>query len=65
MNNHLAVALGSNVYLWNAATGGITLLMQLENQGDYVGAVSWVSEGNILGVGTSSGEVQVGLEMKG
>jgi len=59
VNNHLAVALGSNVYLWNASSGEITQLMQLENQGDYVGAVSWVSEGNILGVGTSTGEVQV------
>ncbi|KAL4236611.1 ubiquitin-protein transferase activating protein [Mactra antiquata] len=59
VNNHLAVALGSNVYLWNASSGDITQLLQLENPEEYVGAVSWVSEGNILGVGTSSGEVQL------
>lgn len=53
------MALGSNVYLWNASTGDITQLLQLENQGDYIGSVSWVTEGNILGVGTSTGEVQV------
>lgn len=60
VNNHLAVALGSNVYLWNASTGDITPLLQLDNPEEYVGAVSWVAEGNILGVGTSGGEVQVG-----
>ncbi|XP_052256231.1 cell division cycle protein 20 homolog isoform X2 [Dreissena polymorpha] len=59
VNNLLAVALGSNVYLWNAGSGEITQLMQLDTQGDYIGAVAWVPEGNILGVGTSSGEVQL------
>ncbi|XP_045160528.2 cell division cycle protein 20 homolog [Mercenaria mercenaria] len=59
VNNHLAVALGSNVYLWNASSGDITQLLQLDNPEEYIGAVSWVSEGNILGVGTSGGEVQL------
>lgn len=59
VNNHLAVALGSSVYLWNAATGDITQLLQLENPEEYVGAVSWVKEGNFLSVGTSNGEVQL------
>jgi WD40 repeat protein len=59
VNNHLAVALGSNVYLWNASSGDITQLLQLDNPEEYIGAVSWVTEGNILAVGTSGGEVQV------
>ena len=59
VNNHLAVALGSNVYLWNASSGGIIQLLQLDNPEEYIGAVSWVTEGNILAVGTSGGEVQV------
>lgn len=59
VNNHLAVALGSNVYLWNASSGEITQLLQLDNPEEYIGAVAWVTEGNILGVGTSGGEVQV------
>ena len=59
LNNYLAVALGSSVYLWNAASGEITQLMQLEHPEDYIGSVSWVKEGTFLAVGTSSGEVQV------
>ncbi|XP_052774449.1 cell division cycle protein 20 homolog [Mya arenaria] len=59
VNNHLAVALGNHVYLWNAATGEINQLLQLDGPEDYIGAVAWVAEGNILGVGTSAGEVQL------
>jgi len=56
-NNHLAVALGSRIYLWNAVSGSITFLLELEN--DYVCSVKWIAEGNYLGVGTSSGEVHL------
>ena len=58
-NNHLAVALGQNVYLWNAASGSITELMELENAEEYVSSLAWIKEGNILAVGNSSGTVQV------
>ncbi|WAR22779.1 CDC20-like protein [Mya arenaria] len=54
-----SVALGNHVYLWNAATGEINQLLQLDGPEDYIGAVAWVAEGNILGVGTSAGEVQL------
>lgn len=59
VNNHLAVCLGPSVYLWNASNGEINQLLQLENPEEYVGAVSWIKEGNYLAVGTSTGEVQV------
>jgi cell division cycle protein 20 (cofactor of APC complex) len=59
VTNQLAVCLAGSVYLWNAATGDINQLMQVENREDYIGAVSWIKEGNYLAVGTSSGEVQV------
>ncbi|XP_064604437.1 cell division cycle protein 20 homolog isoform X2 [Liolophura sinensis] len=59
VNNHLAVALGSSVYLWNAGSGEISQLLQMDNPEDYVGAVSWIKEGNYLAVGTSCGEVQL------
>lgn len=55
--NHLAVALGSRVYIWNAASGSITELMSLE--GEYVCSLKWIGEGNYLAVGTSNGEVQL------
>ncbi|KAK3090351.1 hypothetical protein FSP39_011110 [Pinctada imbricata] len=58
-NNLLAVCLGGSVYLWNAASGEINQLLQMENQDDYIGAVSWVKEGNYLAVGTSNGDVQL------
>lgn len=58
--NILAVALGNSVYLWNADSGGIDHLLELEGA-DYVCSVSWMSEGNLLAVGTSLGNVQVSL----
>ncbi|KAL5016477.1 hypothetical protein ScPMuIL_006066 [Solemya velum] len=55
----LAVCLGGSVYLWNASSGGITQLLQMEGQDDYIGAVSWIKEGHYLAVGTSLGDVQI------
>ena len=47
------------MYLWNASSGDISQLCQMDSQEEYVGAVSWIKEGNYLAVGTSGGEVQV------
>ncbi|PIK44016.1 putative cell division cycle protein 20-like [Apostichopus japonicus] len=58
-SNYLAVALANNVYLWNATSGDIQQLLQLENPDDYISCVSWIPEGNFLAVGTSSGTVQL------
>lgn len=57
-SNILAVALGTSVYLWNADTGAIDQLLDLEGA-DYVTSLSWVPNGNLLGVGTALGPVQV------
>ncbi|XP_023339199.1 cell division cycle protein 20 homolog isoform X2 [Eurytemora carolleeae] len=57
-NNHLAVALGAHVYIWNAISGSITPLLSMEGD-DYVCSVRWIAEGNYLAVGSSSGEVQL------
>lgn len=38
-NNYLAVALGAHIYLWNAGSGEITELMELEGPEDYVCSV--------------------------
>ena len=61
MHNHLAVALGQCVYLWNASSGSIDQLMELEQPEEYVSSLGWVKEGNVLALGTSSGNVQVRL----
>lgn len=58
-NNQLAVALGGHLYLWNAGTGQITQLTEMEGQEAYISSVSWVKEGNYLAVGTSEGAVEL------
>lgn len=60
-NNILAVALGSSVYLWNADSGTIDHLLELEGA-DYVCSLNWIPEGNLIAVGTSMGNVQVRTE---
>lgn len=57
--NILAVCLGASVYLWNASTGDIQQLMEMEGNDEYVSSISWMNEGNHLAVGTSTTEVQV------
>lgn len=57
-NDVLAVALGSAVYLWNAKSGDITELLNLEGD-DYVSSVSWTASGNHVAVGTAGGETQL------
>ena len=59
--NLLAVCLGGNVYLWNATSGDITQLMEMEGPEDYISSVSFIKEGHNLAIGTSTGEVQVGV----
>ena len=58
-NNHLAVALGAHVYLWNAASGDIHQLCHLAGEDDYVASVKWVEEGTYLALGTSTGDIQL------
>ena len=40
-------------------TGEIQQLLELESPEEYVCSVRFIKEGNILGVGTSTGEVQL------
>ena len=57
-NNTLAVALGNDVYLWNAETGTIEQLLKLEGS-DYVCSVAWIQEGPYLAVGNSTGTTEL------
>ncbi|XP_072391182.1 cell division cycle protein 20 homolog [Diabrotica undecimpunctata] len=57
-NNVLAAALGSHVYLWNAGTGNIEQLLELEGN-DYVCSLAWIQEGHCLAVGTTNGTVEL------
>lgn len=58
-NNILAVGLAGQVFLWNAGSGDIELLMEMESSTDYVSSLACVKEGNYLAVGTSDSQVQV------
>lgn len=55
--NHLAVALCGSLFVWNAGDGSIVELFQFETDDELVTSVRWVSEGNILAVGDSTGGV--------
>ena len=58
--NILAVALGDSVYLWNAATGGITPLMQTSGDGCHVTSIAWAPRGSDqMAIGTSDHSVQI------
>ena len=59
--NVLAVALSQCVYLWDASTGGIKELMNVDTDpNDYVSSVSWIQQGGThLAIGTGSNTVQL------
>lgn len=58
-DNRLAVALGENVYLWNADNGEIHQLMALQDADDYVCSVKFTRDGNCIAVGTPQGDVEL------
>ncbi|KAM3143035.1 Protein FIZZY-RELATED 2 [Paramecium bursaria] len=55
--NILSVALGQCVYLWSAQSSKVTKLLDLP--ADSVTSVAWAQSGPLVGVGTTSGEVQI------
>ena len=58
-NNHMAVALFDNLYIWNAGDGSLTELFSKQSDDEYVSCVRWVTEGNILAVGDSESKVEL------
>ncbi|KAJ2613481.1 WD repeat-containing protein slp1 [Coemansia sp. RSA 1365] len=58
VGNALAIGLDQSVYLWNATTGDVSSLCQLESEA-YIASVKWTADGTYLAIGTSSGEVQI------
>ncbi len=55
----VAIALEAGVYLWNASSGGISTLMQCQEEDEYITSVSWAADGKHIAVGTSSSVVQI------
>jgi cell division cycle protein 20 (cofactor of APC complex) len=59
-NNALAVALNQSVYLWDASTGGIQELMNVDSTpDDYISSVAWREGGHHIAIGTNSNCVQL------
>ena len=59
-DNILGVALGESVYLWNAANGAITPLMQTSGDGCHVTSIAWAPAGaQMMAIGTSDHRVQL------
>lgn len=60
-NNYLAVALTKTLYLWNAATGDIKELMNVESEADnYISSVSFLpNSGSHIAIGTANNTVQL------
>lgn len=58
-DNVLAVALGNAVYLWDGKNKQVTPLMRVQEMGNVVTSLSWGQRGNMLAVGTNTGEIQL------
>jgi cell division cycle protein 20 (cofactor of APC complex) len=63
--NILGVALGPSVYLWNGKDGSVEELMSLQpsspslGEDPYIASLRWIHDGSSVGLGTSSGQVQI------
>jgi len=57
--NTLAVALGQAVYLWNAESGDIDMLTELEGADNMVTSLAWSSDGNYLSIGANNSNVHL------
>ncbi|XP_062092255.1 cell division cycle 20.2, cofactor of APC complex-like isoform X3 [Humulus lupulus] len=57
-NNILAVALGSELYLWNSKTVNVEKLLQV-GENDYPTSVAWSNDAKLLAVGYMSSKLQL------
>jgi len=58
INNKIAIALDSVVYVWNANNGNINTIGNKEETGN-ICSLKWSNDGNYLGIGTNTGETQI------
>ncbi|KAJ2596222.1 WD repeat-containing protein slp1 [Coemansia sp. RSA 1721] len=58
LGNMLAIGLDQSVYLWDATSGDVNSLCQLEGDA-YIASLKWTADGTFLAVGTSDGDVQI------
>lgn len=58
-NNILAVALGTELYILNVASGVAQKLMRADVNDDYITSVAWSADGRTLAVGLNSSKLQL------
>ncbi|KAJ1848504.1 WD repeat-containing protein slp1 [Coemansia sp. RSA 2708] len=58
VSNTLAIGLDQSVYLWNASSGDVDSLCQLEGE-SYIASIKWAADGSYLAIGTSEGDVEI------
>ncbi|PIA32531.1 hypothetical protein AQUCO_04400020v1 [Aquilegia coerulea] len=58
-NNVLAIALGSEVYLWNAKNKKIQKLMEIDDVRDFPTSVAWSKDTKMIAVGCKSSTIQL------
>ena len=56
--NQVAIGLERNVYVWSAESGTVNPLLECPSD-TYVSSVKWSGDGNFVGVGLGTGEVQI------
>ncbi|PSS33230.1 Cell division cycle 20.1, cofactor of APC complex like [Actinidia chinensis var. chinensis] len=57
--NMVAIALGSELYLWNAETRNIQKLLQVDRENDYPSSVAWSADARTVAVGHRCSEIQL------
>ncbi|KAI8564424.1 hypothetical protein RHMOL_Rhmol03G0180600 [Rhododendron molle] len=58
-NNLLAVALGSEIHLWNANNRSVQKLLQVDRANDYPSSVAWSNDAKRVAVGHQCSEIQL------
>lgn len=58
-NNTVALALGSSVHIWNAATCTVMGYLEAVAEEESISSLCWSKDGRTLGVGTRRGQIQV------
>lgn len=58
-SNVLSIALGSTVYLWDAADGSTSELVTIDEESGPVTSVKWAPDGRHIAIGLNNSEVQL------
>lgn len=58
-NNILAIALGSELYLWNAENGQVKMLFRISHDDNYPTSVAWSEDAKTIAAGHMCSKIQL------